>query len=562
MSVIMAGKANDDSLAMQRLGEIAEPVQKIDLLSTELLEQATGYLQQLALSNAEEGKRSVELLLSTAFLTLAVVFVLSMILRRMLIVPLKVVETTMCDIADGNIALHIEASGRDEVGRTLSACKRTLDNLNNMVSKIFAGAADISKYAEDQANIAKQINDIGNALEQVTRSIELSAKQVLGATMETSTNIQSMRRGTELTLREAGQNLSAMKGIVSESAAFQSRMQDTMQRSQDLLHSVGLIGQITDAIADISSQTEDLAQRSAIQTQRSTSLAEVALHSTERGKETVGKMTGLIAEITASSRQIADIVTVIDAISFQTNILALNAAVEASRAGEAGRGFAVVASEVRALAKRSADSAKEIRQLIMGTVLQIEESDRLATHAENGMQEIASAIGSLSAIIHKPPTKGGAISVDSTTSEINPETFSEVSQTVGVLAAQTRDASERIRGLAGEIGIAASTTADAMQLSCKESERNAEALLGVSSGVENALNNAQAMQTLISQIDMKMLQQQEVAQAISDNVRELTVVTKDSIEQASVLHTQAEKTSTSSIVLESVVRQFKLRESS
>ena len=560
MSVIMAGKSNDDALAMQRLGEIAEPVKRIDVLSTEVLEQATGYLHDLAEANAEEGKHSVDFLMITAFSTLVVVFVLSMILRRMLTVPLNLVESTMCNIADGNIALHIEADGRDEVGRTLSACKRTLDNLNNMVAKIFAGAADISKYAEDQENIARQISEIGKALEQVTRSIELSTEQVLEATLQTSSNIQGMRRGTELTLKEAGQNLMAMEGIVAESTAFQARMQETMQRSQDLLHSVGQIGQITDAIAGISRQTEDLAQRSAAQTQRSTTLAEVALTSAERGKETVGRMTGLIAQVAASSRQIADIVTVIDGISFQTNILALNAAVEASRAGEAGRGFAVVASEVRALAQRSADSAKEIRQLIMSTVSQIEESDRLASHAEQGMQEIATAVGSLSSIIHKPSSPStDLVLAEAQGRRSEAETFAQVSQTVGELALQTRDASERIRGLAGEIGMAATTTADAMQLSCRESELNAEALLGVSYGVKNVLNNAQAMERLISQIDQQVIRQERVAQAISQNVSQLAVVTTDSLEQASALHTQAANTSASSVVLETVVRQFKLR---
>jgi methyl-accepting chemotaxis protein len=97
--------------------------------------------------------------------------------------------------------------------------------------------------------------------------------------------------------------------------------------------------------------------------------------------------------IAASSRKISDIITVIDGVAFQTNILALNAAVEAARAGEQGRGFAVVASEVRALAQRSAQAAKEIKQLILESVERVNAGSQQVGRAGHSMNDILDAVG-------------------------------------------------------------------------------------------------------------------------------------------------------------------------
>jgi methyl-accepting chemotaxis protein len=96
--------------------------------------------------------------------------------------------------------------------------------------------------------------------------------------------------------------------------------------------------------------------------------------------------------INDSSRKIADIISVIDGIAFQTNILALNAAVEAARAGEQGRGFAVVASEVRSLAGRSAEAAKEIKSLITDSVERVEQGSTLVDRAGTTMTEVVKSI--------------------------------------------------------------------------------------------------------------------------------------------------------------------------
>jgi methyl-accepting chemotaxis protein len=111
-----------------------------------------------------------------------------------------------------------------------------------------------------------------------------------------------------------------------------------------------------------------------------------------KGGEVVGQVVETMKGINTSSKKIADIISVIDGIAFQTNILALNAAVEAARAGEQGRGFAVVASEVRNLAQRSAEAAKEIKNLINASVERVDQGTALVDQAGVTMVEIVAAI--------------------------------------------------------------------------------------------------------------------------------------------------------------------------
>ena len=155
-----------------------------------------------------------------------------------------------------------------------------------------------------------------------------------------------------------------------------------MQSTASSMHD--LTGTVTQS-ADAARQANQLAS----------SAAEVA----QRGGSVVSQVVSTMEDINTSSKKIADIISVIDGIAFQTNILALNAAVEAARAGEQGRGFAVVASEVRSLAGRSADAAKEIKALIGASVEKVEAGSKLVQDAGSTMTEIVASVQRVTDII-------------------------------------------------------------------------------------------------------------------------------------------------------------------
>ncbi|MEM5341840.1 methyl-accepting chemotaxis protein [Paraburkholderia azotifigens] len=196
--------------------------------------------------------------------------------------------------------------------------------------------------------------------------------------------------------------------------AAMNEMQSRLQRAiGEIRQSAESIASATHQIAagngDLSQRTEQQAaslqetaasmeeltatvKQNADNARQASGLANNASEIATKGNEVVSRVISTMTEINDSSRQISDIIGVIEGIAFQTNILALNAAVEAARAGEQGRGFAVVAGEVRSLAQRSATAAKEIKQLIGDSVERVNNGYTLVEQAGTTMSEIMQAV--------------------------------------------------------------------------------------------------------------------------------------------------------------------------
>ncbi|MBT0568789.1 chemotaxis protein [Curvibacter sp. CHRR-16] len=188
------------------------------------------------------------------------------------------------------------------------------------------------------------------------------------------------------TVRVAGES------VASASSEIAQGNQDLSSRTEAQASS---LQQTASTMEEFSASVRENAEHA----RRANQLAQVASSEVERSGETVQEVVQTMSGISESSRRIADIISVIDGIAFQTNILALNAAVEAARAGEQGRGFAVVATEVRSLAGRSAEAAKEIRGLISASVERVDKGVDLVNKAGQSMQGVVRSIREVTDII-------------------------------------------------------------------------------------------------------------------------------------------------------------------
>ncbi|QJE02102.1 HAMP domain-containing protein [Massilia forsythiae] len=295
----------------------------------------------------------------------------------------------------------------------------------------------------------------------ITRSIVAPLKQALVVARAVATGDLTVR--VEASSRcEVGQLMGALKAM-----------------NDNLVATVGTVRGGSDAIAtasaqvaagnqDLSTRTEQQAgaleetassmeqltgtvRQNADNARQANTLAETASGVATRGGAVIADVVDTMAQIDAASGKIADIISVIDGIAFQTNILALNAAVEAARAGEQGRGFAVVAGEVRNLAQRSAAAAKEIKALIDDSSGKVQAGSRLVQQAGATMGEIVDSVRRVADIL-------GAISSASQEQSAGIEQVNraitqmdDVTQQNAALVEQAAAASQSLQDQAGRL---------------------------------------------------------------------------------------------------------------
>jgi methyl-accepting chemotaxis protein len=200
------------------------------------------------------------------------------------------------------------------------------------------------------------------------RDMEASLRVIVRNTLDSSGNVNTASEEIAAASQDLSRRTEASAAALEQTAATMTQISETVQRTSDTV--AGAAG-----------------------------IVRANAESAKRGGEVISQVVSTMQGINASSAKIADIISVIDGIAFQTNILALNAAVEAARAGEQGRGFAVVASEVRSLAGRSAEAAKEIKRLISASIEQVERGTQVVGEAGKTIEDILGNAGRIDTLM-------------------------------------------------------------------------------------------------------------------------------------------------------------------
>ncbi len=221
---------------------------------------------------------------------------------------------------------------------------------------------------------------------ELVHKIDVEGRNEMGLLAE------SLRHMQEALARTVGNVRSGAEAIFSGASEISVGSTDLSSRTEQQAAS---LEQTAASMEELTATVKQNAENASQASQLALSASDVARH----GGKVVDNVVNTMTEIASSSQKIADITNVIDGIAFQTNILALNAAVEAARAGEQGRGFAVVASEVRNLAQRSAQAAREIKQLIDESVSKVDTGSTLVESAGETMGDIVKAVSRVTDIM-------------------------------------------------------------------------------------------------------------------------------------------------------------------
>ena len=401
-NVFTARKQELDALVTVKNAEIeanevvASLIQKMRLAVDDVRGQAQESAQAAV-------ARSQVFLIGLAILALGSIAIAAAVGRfyvsQQLIARIVNLSSAMDSVSKGNLSVSINKTDAndelDEMAQALSVFRENAERVNKLNEEKAAEAEKVEAMnklqlakAEQQANV---VQTLAGALKEVADG-DLTS-HISEAFPEEYKQLRSDFNASIAELKEALLQIGQKAGSLQAGAGEMSQAaSDLSDRTENQAATLETTASAVDQIAATVRQTAEGASE-----------ADRAVHSTEddvaKGGEVVRQAVDAMAEIQSSSNQISQITGLIEDIAHQTNLLALNASVEAARAGDSGKGFAVVAQEVRALAQRSSEAAKEIKDLIAASAKQVQTGVALVNQTGQSLEAIVDHISGVKKIV-------------------------------------------------------------------------------------------------------------------------------------------------------------------
>jgi methyl-accepting chemotaxis protein len=354
--------------------------------------------------------------------------------RRSITSELAAVQSAIAQIEAGRLDGEIPfLDRRDEVGELARAAQRLQDTTREK-ERVDAQTRDMlehvgeSLHALAKGDLTVELKDLGETYAKLRSDFNSTTERLRDALLSVARSTQAIRTGA-MEINQASSDLA----------------QRTERQASDL-------GNAAEEVRTLSTELTGTAA-GAHEAHRG---VDEAVNEARTGGQIVGQAIGAMESIEKSTAEIGSIITVIDGIAFQTNLLALNAGVEAARAGDAGRGFAVVANEVRALAQRSADAARDVRELIETSSRQVGE----------GVTMVRDTGAALDRIIERIARATDLVTDIASSSSSQSERLRRTTDTIGSMdtvtqqnAAMVEESTAAARSLAGEADVLAELVA-------------------------------------------------------------------------------------------------------
>ena len=450
-SFLPAKTAGDYGASLKAAADLHAAFHTHDAAVNELVAQSTAFLES-AEARAEAADAMLSILTKVAAIASLLLFIGGLyVFRRRAIVPLTAMKDYMGLLAAGDYSNEVPYAQRnDEIGemaQSVAYFRQGEIERKDARAKSAAEQAEIKRLEEEAAERqAAEDAERVRVIEALTSGLENLSLGNLAYRINTTFAPAYEKLRTEFnsavgSLSETIDEISATtESVRLASSEIGSSADDLSKRTEQQAAS---LEETAAALDEITSTVKSSSQRA----EEASHMVATAKTGAEKSGAVVKNAISAMERIEESSKQISQIISVIDDIAFQTNLLALNAGVEAARAGEAGKGFAVVAQEVRELAGRSATAAKEIKTLIDTSSTQVGTGVTLVNQTGTALGEIESQVGRINDLIQSIVT--GAREQSTALAEIN-SAVNQMDQVTQQNAAMVEETNAATQGLSGE----------------------------------------------------------------------------------------------------------------